>query len=135
MSMESQLTTRLAGFTALTDLVGARIYQDEAPQNTAAPYLVWSRIDDGRPPSMGPTYGLTQARVQSDAWAESTAAKSGPLARREVLDQVKAALDGWSTSSGTIVQGTLYLGAGPNFRDEESGLFKGSVDYEINYEE
>lgn len=36
----------LAGFAGLSDLLGTRVYPDEAPQNAARPYAVWQEISD-----------------------------------------------------------------------------------------
>lgn len=135
MSVDSQLKSRLRGFAGLTAIVGSRIHSEEAPQDTAFPYLTYFRVDGIPERVMGPAYPLIRARYQFDAWAQATAASSAFALARSVLAQVRAALDTWSTSSGTIIQCALFISDGPDDSDDESKSKKSSVDYEINYEE
>lgn len=135
MSVDSQLKTRLRGFAGLTAIVGSRIHSGDAPQDTAFPYLTYFRVDGIPERVMGPSYPLISARFQFDAWAQSTASSSAFAIARSVIAQVRAALDPWSTSSGTIIQCALFISDGPDGSDEESKSQKSSIDYEINYEE
>ncbi len=136
MPIEDEIYTRLSGFTALTDLVGAEIYPEgEVPQGTAEPYVTYMDVSMiSRPGAMGPTYGLSMKRFQFTAFSRNRSGVNGYDEARSIVAQLKAALDPWKTTTGTIVQGTLYLDERRHPSDEsESREF--SVDYKINYEE
>ncbi len=135
MAIESEIYSRLSGFAGLTALVSTRIYPGMAIQGVAEPYVVFFEVSAGRPAAMGPTYGLARARFQFTAFGKDRSGVSGVDEARDVVEQLKAALDPWTTSTGIIVQGTMFLGEGPHIHDEGSGTDQLSVDYEINYEE
>ena len=135
MAIEDEIYTRLSGFTALTDLVSTDIFPVRAPQETAAPYVVFFEVSANRPGAMGVTYGLTRARFQFTAYGQDRSGMSGADESRSIVEQLKAAMDPWTTSSGIIVQGTMFLGEGPHIYDDDSKTDQFSVDYEINFEE
>ena len=135
MAIESEIYTRLSGFAGLTALVGTDIYPVKAPQETAAPYVVFFQVSGGRPGAMGVTYGLTRARFQFTAYGQDRSGTAGVDESRDIVEQLKAALDPWTTSSGIIVQGTMFMSEGPHIFDDDSKTDQFSVDYEINYEE
>lgn len=89
MSLEDSVYAALAGYAGLSALVGARIYPDEAPQNTVSPYVVWQEI------SMLPTNDLNgsavsgsleNSRVQVTCYAKKTSqAKAALLQARTAM--------------------------------------------------
>ena len=128
MSVESEIMSRLTGFLNLFTLVGLRIDADNRQQNDTLPAITFLRIDSRRIWAMGSDTGLVRARFQFDIWADNYASIMA------VAKQVKLALEGWSTSSGTIVQHTYFL-TDLDVPELEDGFYHRAMDFEINYEE
>ena len=132
MSVESVLVTRLSGFAGLTALIGTtppRLYYGEMPQKTALPAVSYGRVTAQRVPAMGADTGLVRARFQFDVWAAN--AKSA----RQVVEQLRLALQRWSNTSGTVIQdihvaGDVDLGLDPDTLEHHS-----AIDFEVVYVE
>lgn len=83
---------------------------------------------------MGPKYGLTQSRFRFDAFSDTTGS-AGFDEAQDIIVQIKAALDDWTTTSGTIVQATTFANEGPDLFDSTSPIYQATVEYTIHYEE
>jgi len=81
--------------TAVTDLVAARIYPGQAPQDAALPYIVFNRISSERFPHMTSPSGLARARVQFDVYASSQ------LEAEDVRNALRLWLDGYDKAMGS----------------------------------
>lgn len=98
MSLESELLTRLAGYSALTAIVSTRIYNTLLPEDVAFPAVVFQRISTSRTSAFGADTGDIQARVQVDIYAD----------RARQSD---------TTSVGAQVRGALQRYKGGNIQD------------------
>lgn len=89
MSLESALYGYLSGVSAVTDLVGTRIYPAQAPQGAELPYVVHHRISTRRfPHQLGPS-GMVRARIQIDSFGITLDSAQA------VFDVLRDNLDGW----------------------------------------
>lgn len=92
MSLESALYSYLGGISAVSALVGARIYPSQAPQGAALPYVAHARVSTRRFPHIGGPSGMVRARQQLDVYAATLdAAQSVVDALRDNLDGLRGA--------------------------------------------
>ncbi|CCE96154.1 hypothetical protein SFHH103_01657 [Sinorhizobium fredii HH103] len=98
--METALTALLAGDARVKLLAGNKVHWVRAPQRTATPYAVLQVISSRDDYHMQGPSGLTDARVQIDAYAESY------LAAKRLSDAILGVLSGYrGTVSGIRLQG------------------------------
>lgn len=71
MDFEGALRARLTGASAVTNLVGQRIYWVDRPQASTLPAITLQIIDDPREQYMGGFQSRLFALVQVDVWANS----------------------------------------------------------------
>lgn len=128
MSVETVLFSRLSGFAGLSALVSTRVYPNLIPQNSTLPVVSYQRISTTRESAMGDDTGVARARFQLDAFAATY------LNVRAVAEQVRAALQRWTNSSGTVVQDSFILGE-QEFYEDETKRYRVSQDFEIIYVE
>lgn len=126
MSLESELYSRLSGFSGLSDLVSTRIYPVKMPQNTALPAVVFQRITGTRQAAFGADTGDVLSRVQVDVFA--TSYKDGV---RAVADQVRQALERYS--SATISD--IYIDNEFDDWDPETDIYRVTMDFRVWYKE
>ena len=126
MSIEALIYTRLSGFAGLAALVGTRIYPNVAPQNVAAPYIVYRRVTAGRPGAMQADTGIVRGRFQVDVFDGTF---DGAAAVRE---QIRQALQRWRSAGPPVVQAT-FLDTQIDLYEDDTGLHHLADDYEINY--
>ena len=100
--IEKAIYARMAAFTALTDLVGARIFHEVVDQNAAYPQVAYSRVSTTRHPAMGANVSVAEARVQVNVY-DSTA-----LGALEAAEQVRAALSRWSGTAGGVTVQAIF---------------------------
>lgn len=65
------LRTKLLGYTAVSDLVGQRMYPDVLVQNATLPAIVYSKISTARDHTTGDVTRLAHARFQFDCYGTS----------------------------------------------------------------
>lgn len=129
MSLEADIYTYLAAQTALTDLVGTRIYMMNAPQNTAFPYVVYRKVAASPDYAMGGQSGLQQAWfeffVYDDLYATVLA----------VVEQLRQELSGYHGTMGTTVVDWVTLeGENDEYLDDtgvHTPRYGRSVDYKF----
>ena len=83
---EQVLYTRLTTFAGLTALVGARVYDDRAPQNPTTPYITVQRVGGLREHGMTSDFALAYPVLQLDIYADTAASRAA------VARQVQSAL-------------------------------------------
>jgi len=123
--IEQTLFTRLSTFAGLTALVATRIYPLIMPQGVTHPAVTYQRISSTRESCMVDDDGIVRARFQVTTWAATFASA------RAVIDQVRLALQRWSTSG---VQDTYIIGE-YDLYDEAALIFGAAIDAEVVYEE
>lgn len=102
MSVHGAVLARLGAVTALTDLVGTRIYNLKAFQDDPLPYVVFTRVEEERTQPWGAAGGVRMSTFQFDSFA------AGGESARAVDEQVEVALNRWSgTADGTTVDTIL----------------------------
>lgn len=68
MSLKTALFSYLGGITAVTDLVGTRVYPSVAPADAALPFIVYSIISSEHARHLGGASGFVRRRVQFDCY-------------------------------------------------------------------
>jgi len=98
-SPEKVLLDTLVSATAVTTLVGTRIYPLLAPASSALPFVVWRRTGIQRTQTLGTPAGTP--RVSVDYTVIATTYNQA----REAADAMRRVLDGWGgTVDNTVVE-------------------------------
>lgn len=132
MSVESVLATRAEAVSGLTALIGAsptRIYFGEMPQSVTLPAVSFTRVTAPRVSCMGSDPGVVRARFQFDVFADTQ------KQARLVIDQLRAAYQRWTNSSGTVIQDIFIAGDVDLGRDPDTREYHSAIDFEVIYEE
>jgi hypothetical protein len=122
--------TRANAASALTTLLGGqKIYAENAPQNTARPYVTLLDVTEGRPQTLT-GWDLEAARVQVDVWADTYKLKNS------IMEAVLTALvPGGTFSSHIFQQADIDLGprdvAGE--RDGDAIVYRKTADLIIHH--
>lgn len=104
---EAFLYQRLTSQTAVSSLVGSRVYPLLAPAGTPLPLVIYQRTGVDRPQSLAGNVGNPVVTLQLTTYGTSyTSVKN-------IARQVRLALDGWTgtTASVTIQRTTLVTEA------------------------
>lgn len=128
------IRTRLTSVSAVTALVGTRVYPGILPQNPKMPAIVYQRIGEVRDSVMGVDSGVVFADVQVSAWATTL------TAARDLANEVRKALQRYKgTPSGSGTEILLVLIG--DVRDMDPDLVDGlllqrvDVDLKVSYRE
>jgi hypothetical protein len=98
---EAVLRTALVGTTAVTSLVGARIYPVLAPASAALPFVTWRRSGIQREQTLAGPMGLPRVTVEYSIYGTTYEEA------RQVADAMRVVLDGYGgTSDNTTVRQT-----------------------------
>ena len=129
--MEAKLMTYILGTTAISDLVGARMYPLKMPQSPTLPLLVYQRISGPREHDADGAAGLANPRIQIDAWAITY---GGAKALATV---VRKRIDGYSGDMGSPAVEAIFIHLlnDRDFYDDVTELWRVSMDYEIMHVE
>ena len=100
-SPEAVLRTALVGTTAVTSLVGTRIYPVLAPASAALPFVTWRRSGIQREQTLAGPMGLPRVTVEYSIYGTTYEEA------RQVADAMRVVLDGYGgTSDNTTVRQT-----------------------------
>ena len=97
MSIGALVYSALSASTALTALVGSRIFPVIAQAQIAYPYLVYSEVYNAPQNSLSGWSGCDNTRFQVDCWAKSYSSAHA------CADQVRAAVNAASTFKGVCI--------------------------------
>jgi len=129
MTLEEGLYDHLTNDAGVSALVGTRIYPLVVPQDVALPAIAYQRISGPRDHAHDGPSGLGRARMQFTFVGTSySQAKS-------VAEAVRASLDGFKGTMGTVTVGAVLL---DNEHDSWATAFDKPVvrhDYMIWYQE
>lgn len=132
MTIEQAVYTLLVGEPTVSALVGTRIYPDEAPQDAAFPFVVYSQAD--RQSTM--TYG---GPVELDAWSMTIEVEAETKASVRATSQaIRTKMLGFrGTASGLLIRGVFDQSESgsleiPQHADER-GVFSVQMDFTIWY--
>lgn len=127
MSLESALYTLITADAGTAALIGTRCYPLVLPQDPTLPAARYAIISAVPVTTHDAPGGLVRARVQVDSYASTYAGA------RTLADTIRAALDGYRATSGTIRTAVREI-ENPFFEDV-TGLTPVSIDYFIYYQE
>ena len=96
MSYGSELHTQLSGYSALTALVGSRIYPRQARQPTSAPYLVLEKVSDVPFNSHQGYSHLRRIRQQVSVYVKTDDSAEA------VVAQLKLAMEAWPAANSSV---------------------------------
>lgn len=100
-SPEAVLRTALVGNTAVTALLGTRIYPVLAPASAAIPFVTWRRSGIDREQTLGGPMGLPRVSVEYSIYGTTYEEA------RQVADAMRVVLDGYGgTLDNTEVKQT-----------------------------
>jgi hypothetical protein len=100
-SPEAVLRTALVGTTAVTSLVGTRIYPVLAPASAALPFVTWRRSGIQREQTLAGPMGLPRVTVEYSIYGTTYEEA------RQVADAMRVVLDGYGgTADNTTVRQT-----------------------------
>lgn len=100
-SPESVLRTALVGNTAVSTLVGTRIYPVLAPASAALPFVTWRRSSIDREQTLGGPMGMPRVSVEYSIYGTTYEQA------RELADAMRVVLDGYGgTADNTEVKQT-----------------------------
>ena len=135
MSLETDLVDYLAADTDVSDLMGARIYDADAPTDADLPYLTIQRISTTHEHHQEAAAGLAIATIQTDVWASSQAHReTGAEAVRGALDVLHHTTMGSTDVSLVSLEGPSYTYDPPPDASETGG-FRARIDATIWYAE
>ena len=132
MSAEQIINTVLNAATALTAVVGTRIYPGELPQYTTLPALGISHISTVEIPRIDASapFALVQSRI------EVTAIARDYVTLKDLVKKVRAAANYQrGTIAGFAVTSITRESIGPDMRDSDLGLFTQNVDFMVVWHE
>lgn len=98
-SPESVLRTALVGTTAVTTLIGTRVYPVVAPSSATLPFVTWRRSGVQRQQTLGLPAGTPKVTVEYSIYGATYDET------REVADAMRVCLDGYGgTADNTEVK-------------------------------
>ena len=127
--IESALLTQMLATSALTNLVGQRIYYSNAPQHVDKPYIVFFKISGKRDQTQTAAMAFCNASIQFSVFAETyTSAKA-------VAAQIQALFQSYSgTLSSTHINAAFYDNE-TDFYEQDTQLHHIALDFSFCYEE
>lgn len=129
-TIEEALVTRLAAVSAVTTLVGSRVYPLRAPEGVAQPFLVYQRV--AAPPretAFGTDPGIARPRFQLVAWATSYATA------KAVATAVRQALQRYRGTVGGVEILDIFVEFDEDLHDDEVHLFGALTDFSVIHRE
>lgn len=132
MRIEQALKKYLEAQSGLTALVGERIDYVRAPQDVAAPYLVFFKVSGPRVHSHDGVSDLANPRFQFSCFAGTY------YEAKQVAEQVQTALDAYSGTmggAGGVSVGACFYENETDIYETDANLFHVAVDYLIWHEE
>lgn len=130
MSLLGDIYSHLAAQSAVTDLVGTRIYPEwNASADETRPYIVYTLISEDRNPHLGAASGLVRTVIQFDVFSDTT------RGMESVADVLRQQFDGFTgtLNSGTVVR-ECHLESRRNDHETNGeagavGVFRCSMDF------
>lgn len=131
MSIESEIFDRLTNFAGLTALISSRVHPVDLPQDVTLPALAYWLVSEDRETAMGSDPGIVRARFQFDIYDRGSGAR---LSAINVGEQLRAALQRYRTTTGTIIQDTFYMNRSWAFNETREDQIL-MCDFELIYVE
>ncbi len=134
MGIEAAVYTVLSGSTALSALVGTRIYPNTIPQNKAFPHVSFTIEDNEKYHGLNTTVSLTRASVSVECYTENSY-----LDAVNIANVIRNILNTQSTTWGTLniqnahVEGETDLGAVTPTDGSDDYIYQRSLDCDVFY--
>ena len=123
-SVEELIVAKLRGTSAISDIVGTRVYFKRARQGAALPNIVYQLVSTAeRPQGMSRDVPIDRKRYQIKARAAS------PTEARNLAEAIAVAFEQWRTDGPPRVEHTVFAG-GVDL--EETGRAKGGAEKAID---
>lgn len=129
MTIESELRTYTLAGAGVATLVGTRMYARMLPQTPTLPAITYQRVDTRRQHDMAGPDGLPRPRMQVTCWGATPAAAYG------LAGAVRARLDGYKGTWGTLTIGSCLMVGERDLDDPEAGRSAVALDFMIQYTE
>ena len=129
---ESAIYTLLSGASAVTALVGPRIYNGELPQGVAMPAVGYTHISTVPVPALDAfaAYVLVRSRIEVVALAKDL------VGMKDLLRKVRAACNYQrGVINGVQVNSILRELEGPTTRNSDMTLFAQTIDFMVTWQE
>jgi len=132
MLIDEALITHLLAQTAITALVGRKIYPVIAPQNVVAPYIVVFKVDGPRDHSHDGASHLANPRFQLSVFSTTySEAKAIAAALQAALEGYTGTMGG---AGGVAVNGVFYENE-TDLYEPDTKLYHIAVDYKMWHQE
>ena len=132
MLIEQGLMTYILAQSAITALVGQRVYFVQAPQDVTKPYIVVTKISGVREHSHDGSNHLARPRFQLSAFSTTYAnAKSIASALQTALQGYKGTMGG----TGGVAVGAVFYEDETDLYEENTGLYQVALDFFITHGE
>ncbi len=119
MSIYAALVAHLSAVSALTALIGARLYPDEIPQGDTLPAVFYMTVSDIKDHVYGAVQAVESPSIQFTVYADTKAEAEA------VAEVIKTALTDFSGSmSGVIVQYIDLINELPSMYKSQDGTTK-----------
>lgn len=116
MSIETDLVTHLKADSAVSALVGTRIYPLMAPQNVANPYITYQVINDNSNQCLGGSVYQNDTRFQIDCWSTKYSEV------KAIKEAVESALIGFKSS---------YAISNMDDYEDKTQLYRQLIDFKL----
>ncbi len=127
MSIEADMVTYILTLTAITDIIGTRIYYQKLPDDATLPAVTYNRISSPRSRTHSGDSNLSKPRIQYSCWGIT------PIS---VMNLADAFEDEFKSFSGTAGSSTVYATIVENrlsVPDPESKYYHIPVDLMVQY--
>lgn len=113
MDIEFALGAYLAGRSAITAIVGSKIYADKAPQGIAAPYIRYEQVGGEK------YYHSLGASTLAEADIRITVKAKSYVKAKELFEVLRNYLDGFAGSWSTVSIDSAFLGTPRNISEPD----------------
>ncbi len=127
MSVEANILTYLLTISAITDIVVARIYIHDLPQEATFPAITYHRISNVKTISQDGDSNLDNDRFQFSCWSYTF------VEITTLVDALETALHCYKGAMGDMTAGSSFLENKPSIFEPDTKLFHVPVDFKITH--
>lgn len=132
MAIEEALYSRLQAVTAVTDLVGNRVFPAKKEfGNPLFPYVTYERISTERHSAMTADTGDATSEWRFHAWAKDASTLSGYDSARNVLTEVRGALQRFEGTVASVIIKAIFVVNEFDIGEDEEGVFHRAIDFSV----
>ena len=129
MKIGQYIYAKLSATTAVTDLVGTRIYPVFLPQNAEYPAIVFLADNVPHTNTKDTPADLDRATVTFHYWASAAQGENGYAALDNIDEAVRDALDFVEATAGSVTVESCHYDGSNDGRNEEMTLFARTATY------